>query len=702
MKKRLICSIIFLSVILPPASSTAQGRSDLVPGRKALVMASARLGANYNFNLDDLEEFGISMDVAGITSPVTPCPWAVTLGLQPLVCDTLLDQVSDISAYDAVILMPSRWRDGNAYYDLIGSSHVMQLISEADSLGKVIYAPCAGPLVLKEAGIAQGVKMTGVAAIKNEMTAAGAIWMGSDTLPVIDSNIVTSTRGMFYHIENMEAVITALETTGGKKVPVNHPAWKHEGLKEPGGDILWSRTYGSSGSEGARAMVQTPDGGFLMAGYTWSAGNGASDILLVKTDAGGNQQWMKTIGSTSWEFAYGLCNAAGGGYYVAGYTTGYGAHSKDVFLVKTDPDGNEQWHKVFGGPDIEVGRSVVQTPDGSVLVCGYTQSLGAGEDDILLIKTDAEGNQKWTRTYGGASSDLGKQVLVNSSGEYVLLGSTGSSGAGNRDYWLICTDTAGSILWSNTYGTTGYQESYAVIGTSGGGYLISGDSDIHGVDFLNMYLVKTGPTGNMVWEKNIESPANYYEYGKGLCELADGTFMICGNLKYPSDRTNDLFFCQVDTLGNVLWSGSYGGDASDWGNAVCPAGGNDLLVAGHTFSYGAGESDAWLVRIHVPMVGTGNQPHENAGLTIKNCRPNPFYRETAIEFNVPAGKTATLSVFSENGAKCLTFPDFGEGPHKVLWSGASDNDTTLSPGLYVFVLECGNEFRVRKVVSLGR
>ena len=178
--------------------------------------------------------------------------------------------------------------------------------------------------------------------------------------------------------------------------------------------------------------------------------------------------------------------------------------------------------------------------------------------------------------------------------------------------------------------------------------------------------------------------------------------MICGNLKYPADRTNDLFFCQVDTLGNVLWSGSYGGNASDWGNAVCPAGGHDLVVAGHTFSYGAGESDAWLVRIRVPMVGTGDQPQENTGLRINKCQPNPFYRETAIEFNVPAGKTATLSLYNEKGARCHTFPDFGEGPHKVVWNGASDTDTILSPGLYVFVLECENEFRVRKVVSLGR
>lgn len=702
MKRSVICWILFLTVFVPLMHSQAQGRYDTVPGRKALVVVSAKLGANYNFNLDDLEEFGIGFDIAGISSPVSPCPWAVSLGLQPLACDTLLDQVSDLTAYDAVIIMPARWRDGNAYYDLISNDHVMNLIREADSLHQTIYAPCAGPLVLKEADIVQGVKVTGVSAIKNEMIAAGAIWMGSDTLPVIDSNIVTSTRGMFYHLENMEAVTTSMEMCPGKKAAVQQPTWKHHDVKKPGGDILWSRTYGATGSEGSRAMIQTPGGGFLMAGYTWSTGNGSADVLLIKTDAEGNQQWMKTLGSADWEYAYGLCNAAGGGYYITGYTSGYGAASKDLILYKTDADGNEVWHKIFGGPDIEVGKSVVQSPDGSVLVCGYTQSQGAGEDDLMLIKTDSNGNQLWTKTYGGSSSEMGKQVLVNGNGEYVILGSTGSQGAGNKDYWLFCTDTSGNTIWSKTYGNDGYQECFAVIETADGGYLISGDSDIHGVDFLNMYLVKTGPAGALIWEKNIESPENYYEYGKGLCEMADGTYMICGNLKYPADRTNDLFFCQVDTSGNVIWSGSYGGAASDWGNAVCRTGENDLLVAGHTFSYGAGQSDAWLVRIHVPMVGTGDHPQGNAGLRINQCQPNPFYRETAIEFNVPAGKTATLSVFNEKGIKCITFPDFGEGPHKVIWNGTSDTNSILPTGLYVFVLECGNDYRMRKVVNLVR
>lgn len=702
MKKTSFLLIILLSGIFPVMKSTALIRYDTIPGKRVLVMVSAKLGANYNFNLDDLEEYGIAFDVAGISSPVTPCPWAVSLGLQPLVCDTLLDQVTHLDAYDAVIILPSRWRDGNAYQDLISNSHVMNLIREADSLNKTIYAPCAGPLVLKEAGIAQGIKVTGVAAIKNEMIAAGAIWMGSDTLPVIDSNIVSSTRGMFYHIENMEAVITSMEMTDGKKALVAKKVLKCEGAKKPGGDVLWSRTYGSEESEGTRAMIQTPDGGFLMAGYTWSLGNGCSDVLLIKTDADGNQQWMKTIGSSGWEYAYGLCNAAGGGYYITGYTTGYGTLSKDLILYKTDADGNEQWRRTFGGSDIEVGKSVVQAPDGSVIVCGYTQSQGTGEDDIMLIKTDAAGNQKWIRTYGGTSSELGKQVLVNSDGDYVILGSTGSLGAGNRDYWLICSDTAGNVNWSKTYGNDGYQECYSVIETSDGGYLISGDSDIHGVDFLNIYLVKTDPAGNLIWQKNIESPANYYEYGKGLCELADGTYMICGNLKYPSDRTNDLFFCQVDTSGNVLWSGSYGGTASDWGNAVCRVGENDLLIAGHTFSYGAGESDAWLVRLHIPMVGSNDLPQENSGFRIIKCNPNPFFRETAIEFNVPQGKTATLSIFNEKGVKCLTLPDFGEGPHRVIWNGASGNDTILPSGLYIFVLECENEYRIRKVVNLVR
>jgi len=669
---------------------------------RALLIVSAKLGANYNFNIDDLEEYGFDMTKAGPTASVSPCPWASSLGLRPLVCDTLLADVTDISGYDALIIMPARWRDGNAYQELINSQHVLSLIRAADSLGKVIYSTCAGPKVLNAAGFLQGLKVTGITEIKNEMIAAGAIWMGADTLPVIDSNIVTATRGMYYHIENMEAITTSLETMGFNKSPVQGSAWEESPASVPQGDVLWSKTYGGAESEGARAMISTPDGGYLMAGYTWSEGSGGSDILLIKTDADGNQLWTKTLGGNGWEYAYGLCASADGGYLVAGYTTSWGAGSKDMVLFRTDANGNESWHKTFGGTDIDVAKSVVQSTDGSILVCGYTQSFGAGEDDIMLVKADNAGNLKWIRTYGGGASELGSQVLVNNNQNYVLLGSTGSYGAGNRDIWLIETDTSGNKIWSKTFGDDYYQEAYAMIQTADQGYLVSGETDVHGVDLLNMYLVRTDSSGSLIWSKQLESPANFYEYGKGLCEIDDGSVVICGNLKYPADRTNDLFICKINAFGQLLWSESYGGTASDWGNAICRAQNNDVVVAGHTYSYGAGHSDVWMVKIHLPLVGINEKGKDQGLLELNTIQPNPFSDCVEIEFDIPSGKSGELQIFNSEGSKCRQFPLFSQGHHTVKWCGTDEKGQVVSPGMYYFSVSCGSSYSIKKVIRIGR
>jgi hypothetical protein len=123
-----------------------------------------------------------------------------------------------------------------------------------------------------------------------------------------------------------------------------------------------------------------------VAGYTWSFGAGGYDIFLIKTDASGNLQWAKTYGGTSSDGAYSVQQTSDGGYIVAGWTSG------DIFLIKTDANGNLQWAKTYGGTSGDVAFSVQQTSDDGYIVAGLTLSFGAGWDDIFLIKTDANGN----------------------------------------------------------------------------------------------------------------------------------------------------------------------------------------------------------------------------------------------------------------------------------------------------------------------
>ena len=209
----------------------------------------------------------------------------------------------------------------------------------------------------------------------------------------------------------------------------------------------FAKTYGGTNYDGAFSVQHTSDGGYILAGWTDSFGAGDWDIFLIKTDANGNIIWAKTYGGTNDDNAYSVQQTSDGGYIVAGMTWSFGAGDWDIFLIKTDANGNIIWAKTYGGTDDEEAYSVQQTSDGGYIVAGWTTSFGAGGYDIFLIKTDANGNIIWAKTYGGTSYDNARSVQQTSDGGYIVAGYTASFGAGG-DIFLIKTDENGNIVCS--------------------------------------------------------------------------------------------------------------------------------------------------------------------------------------------------------------------------------------------------------------
>ena len=160
-------------------------------------------------------------------------------------------------------------------------------------------------------------------------------------------------------------------------------------------DTVWTKTFGGSGYETAFSCQQTIDGGYIILGRTESYGNGDSDAWLIKTDSQGNEEWNKTYIDGSW--SYSVNQTLDGGFVIVGFKSpfgneGYPPSGCDVWLIKTDSQGNEEWSRTFGGGSNDQGRSVQQTTDGGYVITGYTDSFGNGDSDVWLIKTDSEGN----------------------------------------------------------------------------------------------------------------------------------------------------------------------------------------------------------------------------------------------------------------------------------------------------------------------
>ncbi|MCF8246651.1 MAG: T9SS type A sorting domain-containing protein [Saprospiraceae bacterium] len=206
------------------------------------------------------------------------------------------------------------------------------------------------------------------------------------------------------------------------------------------GSPQWEKSFGGThGADYGRAAVQTEDGGYAMVGENRSSASGSADVFLVKVSGNGSTLWQKSYGGSDWDFGNDLAITCDGGFIISGISDS-DATDRDIYLVKTDWDGNMQWEQRFGGPNYDHGNAVIQTKDGGYLVTGNNQEVGS--DDLVLIKTDDKGNLIWEKNYGAPSQSLGYDIWQAEDGEYIIAGAllTGMKG---YEVYLIKTDNLG-------------------------------------------------------------------------------------------------------------------------------------------------------------------------------------------------------------------------------------------------------------------
>ena len=209
--------------------------------------------------------------------------------------------------------------------------------------------------------------------------------------------------------------------------------------------LTWDRIYGGNNSDWAKSLIQTTDGGYAVAGSTYSYGAGDADFWVIKLDHQGNTIWDKTYGGSDSDWAQSLIQTTDGGYMVAGWTRSKGAGGYDFWVIKLDHQGNMVWDRAYGGSDIDWAQSLIQTTDGGYAVAGLTNSKGAGAADFWVIKLDHQGNMVWDRTYGGSDIDGAYSLIQTTDGGYAVAGETLSKGAGKSDLWVIKLDAQGNL-----------------------------------------------------------------------------------------------------------------------------------------------------------------------------------------------------------------------------------------------------------------
>jgi len=360
--------------------------------------------------------------------------------------------------------------------------------------------------------------------------------------------------------------------------------------------IEWTRTYSGYG---AFSVIQTSDGGYALAGYTWSFETNSWDFWLVKTDGDGTQQWNKTYGGANNEWAYSVVETGDGGYALAGFTRSFGAGDANFWLVKVDSSGNIEWNITYGGANDDAARSVVETSDGGYVLTGKTESSGAGEPDFWLVKTDGYGNQQWNKTYGGANNDDAYSVVGTSDGGYALAGYTASFGAGGRDFWLVKVDSSGNMEWNKTYGGVNDEWAYSVVKTSDSGYALVGYTTSLGAGGSDFWLVKTDGYGNRQWNKTYGGANS--DAAHSVVETSDGEYVLAGKTESFGAGKSDFWLVKVDSSGDMEWNTTYGGTNDDAANSIVGTSDGGYALAGYTWSFGTRtRTDAWLVKVARP------------------------------------------------------------------------------------------------------
>ena len=338
-----------------------------------------------------------------------------------------------------------------------------------------------------------------------------------------------------------------------------------------------------------KSIIVTPDGGYLLSGESSSplsadktdVCRGDYDFWILKLSSTGDILWQKTIGAAGYDVVCQVINTLEGGYMIAGISrsnisgekseNAYG--ESDIWLVKISEFGIIEWEKTYGGTEYDGSDDIIQNPDGSYVVIGSATSgisgnktvPSKGESDIWILKIAGTGDIILQKAIGGTETEGGNGIISTTDGNYLITSNaySGISGdkteanKGMRDVWILKLDQQFNILWQKAYGGNKDDQTLKPLQTADGGYLIStssqsgisGDKTSSVMGYNDAWLLKLSATGDLVWQKTIGGTApGTYRGQDGLqisMQLADGSFILFGQT--DSDVSGDIVdFCRGD------------------------------------------------------------------------------------------------------------------------------------------------------------
>ena len=358
--------------------------------------------------------------------------------------------------------------------------------------------------------------------------------------------------------------------------------------------LTWDKTFGGIEADMANSIIQTEDGGYIIAGYTWSKGAGRQDFWVVKLYEDGSIEWDRTFGGSEADVIYSIIQTKDRGYAVAGKTKSIASGEK-AWVIKLNTRGNKVWDNSFAKRKDDEIFSIIQTKDGGYAVCGYTGSKDWGEVDSWIIKLDETLNIGWDKIFGGTGWDETNTMLQMEDGSFIVFGFVQSKDIGREDGWIAKLDENGEMIWNKAFGGSQNDEVFSGIKTADGGYAVCGYTESKGAGGYDAWIAKLDENGEMVWDKafgGIEA-----EVANSIIQTRDGGYTLAGYTWSKGAGREDVWVIKLDENGEVIWDKTFGGSDEDVARCIIQAEDGGYVLAGYTESKGAGRYDDWVIKL---------------------------------------------------------------------------------------------------------
>ncbi|MBA3970911.1 MAG: T9SS type A sorting domain-containing protein [Bacteroidetes bacterium] len=467
--------------------------------------------------------------------------------------------------------------------------------------------------------------------------------------------------------------------------------------------VKFEKVYGSTGYDKGYSVAQMYDIGYAVVGTTTSFGSGSTDVYLLKTDSMGIAVGQKTFGGINIDQAYSIESTSDSGLVIAGYTNSFGAGGYDMYVIKTDKNCNTVWEKTYGGTNWDFAYSVQQTYDGGYIIAGGTYSSGNGSEDMYLVKTNSDGDTLWTKTYGGINDDEIKSIKQTVDSGFIFTGYTKSMGDVSGDIYAIRTDRNGNTIWTYKYSGGSEDYSYDVLEDSSGPfpfYYIAGETKISPTNLEGIVLT-VGPTGFLVTTKLYVGAA--HDGVNSIAQTVDGRFATVGYTYSFGAGMSDLVMYREKPIGTYAGSTSFGGGNIDKGYCIKNTKDGGYIMCGTSLSFSALDR-IFLIKTDSMGVATGGVINTTTGINSLSkasgskftVYPNPANDAITIVTGLDASSDTDLIVIVTDllGREKLSLP--------ILMNASSSpillNTQGLETGVYFINLSGENYFSAQKLI----